>query len=234
MPFEPSRASGALTLTILSLVEFVLLMVVDAAELRVVHGWPQLPNGETLGQVSGVASDSRGNIFAFHRGRRSWTDDLSKAKGIAEQVVVVFDGETGQLLKRWGEETFVLPHGIFIDHMDHVWVTDVGRHQVFEFDHEGKLLRNFGERGVPGEDASHFNKPTDVAVAPNGSFYVSDGYGNNRVAKFSADGKFLFQWGNRGTGPGEFNLPHGVALDAFTWQTVRTIVCRCLLRMGNS
>jgi peptidylamidoglycolate lyase len=202
--------------TILFLIAFALVSGVNAADLRVVDGWPQLPDGETLGEVCGVASDSHGNVFVFHRGHRHrpWRDDLTKpAASLPEPAIDVFDGGTGKLLAHWGENTFLLPHGLFIDSDNHVWLTDVGWHQVFEFTGEGKLLQVWGERRVPGEDASHFNKPTDVAVAPDRSFYVSDGYGNNRVAKFSAEGKFLFQWGTKGTGPGEFNLPHGIALD---------------------
>ena len=86
--------------------------------------------------------------------------------------------------------------------------------QVFKFSHDGKLLLTLGERGVAGDDRSHFNRPTDVAVARDGSFYVSDGYVNSRVLKFAADGKFLVQWGTKGNGPGQLDLPHGIALDA--------------------
>ena len=74
-------------------------------------------------------------------------------------------------------------------------------------------LLTLGERGVSGDDTSHFNRPSDVAIAADGSFYVSDGYGNSRVLKFSADGKFLFQWGKKGKAAGEFDLPHAIALD---------------------
>jgi DNA-binding beta-propeller fold protein YncE len=84
---------------------------------------------------------------------------------------------------------------------------------VLKLSSEGKLLASFGEQGKPGEDATHFNKPTDVAFAPNGDVYVSDGYGNSRVVRFSHDGKYLGAWGKKGTGEGEFNLPHAVVVD---------------------
>jgi peptidylamidoglycolate lyase len=107
-----------------------------------------------------------------------------------------------------------MPHGLTVDGEDHVWLTDVGRHQVYQYTHDGKLLLTLGERGKPGADASHFNLPTDVAVLPDGSFYVSDGYRNTRVVKFAADGRYEFEWGGKGDGPGGFNLPHGIAVDA--------------------
>ena len=109
---------------------------------------------------------------------------------------------------------FTTAHGLTVDHRDNVWVTDSKRHQVFKFSHDGKLLMTLGAKDVPGLDGNHFNGPTDVAVAPGGEFYVADGYGNSRVAKFSADGKFLLDWGRKGDGPGEFDIPHGIALDA--------------------
>jgi DNA-binding beta-propeller fold protein YncE len=107
-----------------------------------------------------------------------------------------------------------MPHGLSIDGHDNVWLTDVALQQVYKFSPEGELLLTIGERGVAGNDERHFNRPTAVAVAGDGSFYVSDGYRNSRVIKFSADGKFLFQWGTKGSGPGQFDLPHWVALDA--------------------
>ena len=122
--------------------------------------------------------------------------------------------ERGRLLKKWGETLFALPHSVTVDRQDNIWVTDVAWHQVFKFSPDGTLVLTLGERGVAGDDGSHFNRPTDVAVAPDGSFYVSDGYGNNRVVKFGPDGKFLSQWGTKGTAPGQFDLPHGIALDA--------------------
>ncbi len=106
-----------------------------------------------------------------------------------------------------------MPHGLTIDSQDNVWLTDVALQQVFKFSPDGRLLMTIGERGIAGSDEAHFNRPTDIAVLPDGSFYVSDGYRNTRVAKFTAAGRFLFQWGKPGTGPGEFNTPHAIALD---------------------
>ena len=97
---------------------------------------------------------------------------------------------------------------------DNVWLTDRALQQVFKFSHDGRLLMTLGTERAAGLDGAHFNKPTDVAFAADGSIYVSDGYGNNRIAKFSADGKFLLDWGRKGQGPGEFDLPHNVAVDA--------------------
>lgn len=133
---------------------------------------------------------------------------------IPRPTVDIFDGHSGILLRRWGADLFAMPHGLTIDDHDNVWLTDVALQQVYKFSPDGRLLLTLGERGVAGADARHFNRPTAVAVADDGSFYVSDGYKNTRVMKFSADGKFLFQWGTKGAGPGQFDLPHWVALDA--------------------
>lgn len=184
------------------------------AEFQVIHGWPQLPEGDIIGQVAGIGCDSRGDVWVFHRGSRAWMADPSKAGPIAEAAVYCFEGKSGKVRTKWGANTFLLPHGLFVDQRDHVWLTDVGRHQIFEYDRDGTLLRAWGVSGVGGNDQGHFNKPTDVAVLPDGTFYVSDGYVNSRVVKFSADGKFQFQWGTMGNGPGEFIVPHGITVDA--------------------
>jgi peptidylamidoglycolate lyase len=112
-----------------------------------------------------------------------------------------------------GAGLFAMPHGLTVDAEDNVWVTDVGFHQVFKLTHDGQPLLTIGTAGVMGSDETHFGLPTDVAVLPDGSFYVSDGYENTRVAKFSAAGEFQFEWGSKGGGRGEFDLPHGIALD---------------------
>ena len=146
---------------------------------HVVHGWPILPEGFSFGEVSGVGVDSHNHVFVFHRG---------------SHPIMCFDGETGRLINSWGDGMFATAHGLTVDSQDNIWVTDVGHHQVYKFSNDGKLLMTVGTKDQPGLDGTHFNKPTDVAVTPEGDFYVSDGYGNSHVAKFSADGKFLEQW----------------------------------------
>jgi len=166
---------------------------------RVVHGWPELPDGFALGEVSGVAVDSHNRVCIFHRGDRP---------------ILCFDGATGKIVASWGDGMFSKAHGLRVDDKDNLWVTDTGHHQVYKFSRNGELLMTLGAKDVPGLDRNHFNRPTDVAVAPTGEFYVSDGYGNSRVAKFSAQGEFLLDWGTKGDQPGEFDTPHNIALDA--------------------
>jgi DNA-binding beta-propeller fold protein YncE len=198
---------------------FVLVQAKSAAQSQVpaepysvVHGWPQLAAGFVLGQVSGVAVDSHNHVFVFHRGENSWAAD--KTHAIASPTVLCFEGATGALLFSWGENRFLEPHGLRVDRNDNVWITDRALQQVFKFSHDGKLLLTLGTERTPGLDGTHFNLPTDIGFAPDGSIYVSDGYGNNRIAKFSPEGKFLLDWGRKGTDAGEFNLPHSVTVDA--------------------
>jgi peptidylamidoglycolate lyase len=188
--------------------------VTKTSTYSVVHGWPVLPDGYVLGQVSGVAVDSHDHVFIFHRADSPSFSGQEWHRVIAPATVLCFEGATGNLLASWGVKHFVVPHGLRIDREDNVWLTDVALHQVFKFSHDGKLLMTLGTKGEPGQDGGHFNRPTDIAIAPDGTIYVSDGYGNSRVAKFSGDGKFLLDWGRRGEGPGEFNIPHGIALDS--------------------
>jgi peptidylamidoglycolate lyase len=182
---------------------------------QVVHGWPQLPEGRVLGAVSGVGIDSLGKVFVFHRNELTWppSDELSTTP-IAGPTVTVFDADTGQVLAEWGQSIFAMPHGLSVDHDDNVWLTDVALHQVYKFTRDGQLLLTLGERGVSGNDAMHFNRPTDVAVAADGTVFISDGYRNTRVMVFSPKGEFVSQWGTKGNGSGEFNTPHGLALDS--------------------
>lgn len=114
--------------------------------------------------------------------------------------------------KSFWERPEGLTGGVF-DKDNNVWVTDVGLQQVLKFTHEGKLLMALGEAKIPGNDFLHFNLPTATTFAEDGSFYVSDGYVNSRVVKFSSSGKYLFEWGTKGNGAGEFNIPHGITLD---------------------
>jgi peptidylamidoglycolate lyase len=181
---------------------------------HLVANWPRLPEGLVLGQVAGVDVNSNGNVFVFHRAERFWGGEEIELEFIGSPTVLVLDDETGEVIDQWGAEMFVMPHGLTIDDENNVWLTDVGLHQVFKFDPEGKLLLALGERGIPGDDATHFNMPTDVAIASNGSFYVSDGYINSRVTKFSQDGEYITSWGSKGVDAGQFDVPHSIALDS--------------------
>lgn len=177
---------------------------------RVVRGWPLLPEAFVLGQVSGVGVDSHNQVFIFHRAYHSWnrTDEP-----ITVPTIMSFDGDTGQLTASLGANMFVLPHGLRVDHQDNIWVTDLTLQQVFKLAPNGKVLMTLGTKGVAGRDGQHFDKPTDVAVAADGSIFVSDGYSNSRVARFSPSGDFLSDWGQKGDKPGEFDLPHSITID---------------------
>lgn len=180
---------------------------------HVVHGWPQLPEGFAFGEVSGVGVDSHNHVFVFHRG---------------DHPIQCFEGDSGKLIRSWGDGMFALPHGLTVDSEDNIWITDIAAFPgeeakspapglgqvVMKFSHEGKLLMTVGTPGVSGADSTHFYGPTDVAVSPSGEFYVADGYGNSRIAKFSKEGRFLLAWGEKGTKTGQFDQPHGIALDS--------------------
>ncbi|MCA9016423.1 MAG: hypothetical protein KDA77_13910, partial [Planctomycetaceae bacterium] len=157
----------------------------------------QLPEGLTLGPCSAVDFDSQGRMYLFHRGK---------------QPILCFDRD-GKFIRSWGDKLIGQAHGLRIDRHDNIWVTDIGNHMVFQFNPQGKLLLALGKSGKPGNTIDQFNKPTDVAFGPEGEFYVSDGYGNSRVMKFAANGKYLGQWGEPGKGPGQFNLPHSILID---------------------
>lgn len=181
---------------------------------QLVNAWPRLAPGLELGQVAGVGVNSAGQVYVFRRADRDWHGEPLGPEPIAAPTLLVFDGESGALLEEWGAGVFVMPHGLTVDAQDNLWLTDVGLHQVFKYDRAGTRLLALGEAGVPGDDEAHFNLPTDVAVAPDGSFYVSDGYGNARIVRFAADGTRLGEWGQFGSDPGQFDTPHSLALDA--------------------
>src|SRR5947209_8074238 len=142
-------------------------------------------------------------------------------------AIIVVDGQ-GNITEDWTQwdHMFKRPHAIYISPYDaqkHVWMVDDHTHAIYKFTHDGKqLVQTIGTPNVPGADATHFNRPTFIAWMPDGSFYVSDGYNGTRVAKFDANGKFLFDFGKRGelggkeTRPGYMNNVHGVAVDLQT------------------
>lgn len=177
-----------------------------------VEDWPKLPEDLVLGNPTGLGIDSENNILVFHRASRVWQEPMPEDK-IQENTILTLNKQTGEILKSWGADLFIMPHGLEVDKENNIWVTDVALHQIFKFSSDGNLLLTLGEAKVPGNDAEHFNLPTDITVSNDGSFYVSDGYGNSRVVKFSKEGEYLFEWGTFGNKQGEFNTPHGIDLD---------------------
>jgi DNA-binding beta-propeller fold protein YncE len=185
--------------------------------------WAKLPEGVDVLAAS-VTVDSNDDVYCFSR--------------VKEHPVVVFNRE-GNFLRSWGAGLFKFPHTIRADEDDNLWIVDRDHAQMMLFTKDGKLLRTIGEKGarsdtgVPPDDfrsdafrkVTHggppFNLPTDIALAPSVEMFMTDGYGNARVHKFSADGKLIKSWGEPGTGPGEFNLPHGVWIDS----RGRVLVC---------
>jgi sugar lactone lactonase YvrE len=166
---------------------------------KVVKGWPKLPEGWELGQVAGVAADSKGRYYIFHRGDGA-------------PPLICFD-RGGEVLGSWGEGVFVRPHMVKCDEDDNIWAIDDNGHALYLYSPEGEVLRTLGTKGVPGENGSHFDKPTDIAYGLDGGFYVSDGYGNKRVARYDEGLNFLGQWGSEGVEPGQFVLPHAITTD---------------------
>ena len=173
---------------------------------RPVENWAKLPAGIEWGQVISVEPDAKDNIWVFHR---------------SDPALLEFD-QSGKLLKSFASGMFVQAHGLFIDREGNVWVTDAqgkpGKgHQVFKFSPEGKVLMTLGKAGVTGTGPDTFNGPSDVVIGNNGDIFVADGHGENtnaRIVKFSKDGKFIKGLGKKGSGPGEFDTPHSIALDS--------------------
>jgi sugar lactone lactonase YvrE len=183
---------------------------------RTVDNWPQLPEGRKFGQTIGVQIDPDGkSIWVFER----CGSDSCAGSNVAP--ILKFD-PSGKLVKSLGEGKFVWPHGFHVDREGNVWATD-GRgkdgkgHQVFKFSPDGRVLMTLGKAGVTGDGPDTFNAPSAVLIAANGDIFVADGHGgdtNARIVKFSADGKFIKTWGKKGSGPGEFKLPHTLAMDS--------------------
>lgn len=169
----------------------------DPLKYRVEVGWGELPEGWAFSQVAGVAVDSLDRVYVFNR---------------SSNPVIVLDRD-GKFSTSWGEGVFKRPHGIYIDPYDNVYCVDDGDHTVRKFSQNGELLLTLGTKDKPRDDGNPFNRPTSVALSPSGEIYVSDGYGNSRIHKFSPDGTLLLSWGSYGDGPGQFNIPHGIWVD---------------------
>jgi streptogramin lyase len=185
----------------------------------------KLPKDLYLGEVTGVATDSKGNIYVLHRGN---TTGPAYAAAAAQLLEFKPDGtfmrEIGHNLYAWS-----FGHSVRVDHDDNIWVTDKGSDMVVKFNQEGRVLMVFGRKQeasdedtaplkhpkppLPAEDG-RFRQVTDVTWDPQGNIYISDGYINSRVAKADKNGNWLKSWGDRGDKPGQFNTPHNIAADA--------------------
>jgi sugar lactone lactonase YvrE len=179
------------------------------ATYELVPDWEQLPSGWSHGDVAGVATDARDRVYVFNR---------------SEHPVIVYESD-GRFVRSWGEGVFTRPHGVTI-HDDIVYCADDTDHTVRALTLEGELLWTLGTLNQPSDTgyspqgrtnllsirrgAGPFNRPTRLAIAPGGDLYVSDGYGNARIHRFSADRQLIQSWGEPGTDPGQFNLPHSI------------------------
>jgi len=179
-------------------------------------------------QVSGVAVDARGHILVLHRGAQPLLDFESNGKLVRSWDSVTFsEGKVAaiapadRLPGKSGYSAVYGPagcdscgaHSVRVDPEHNVWVIDAASQVIYKLDPGGRVLLQLGQKGVAGAGHNTFNLPTDVGFAPNGDFYVTDGYAGARVVKFSPDGKYLLEWGSRGSGPGQFELPHNVVVD---------------------
>jgi DNA-binding beta-propeller fold protein YncE len=161
-------------------------------------GFFQRPADLPWGDMTGIAVDGRGQIWLATR---------------APVPVQVFDSK-GKFVRAWGKDLLAWSHFLRIDHEGMIWLADAKKHVVFRCTPEGKVLLTLGTPNEPGCDATHMNRPTDMAVSPSGDVFVSDGYANARIVHFDRYGKFVKQWGSVGTGPGEFSFPHGIVMDS--------------------
>ena len=179
-------------------------------------------------QVASVAVTPTGSVLVLHRGAypllefaptgtllRSW-DTVSFSEGkVAAIPEARWTADKSHYSAVYGPAGCAScgAHSVRLDSEGNVWVVDAPGHFIRKLNRDGKELMHLGTKGASGTDAGHFNLPTDVAFAPNGDIYVTDGYGSARVVKYSRDGKYLLQWGKRGKGPGEFGLPHNLVVD---------------------
>ena len=182
---------------------------------RTTRDWGELPAGVKWAAVTAVEPAPDGSMFVIHR------CFANSCAGRSEAPILKYNA-AGKLLATWGAGMFVFPHGATVDRDGNLWVTDAGGeagkgHQVFKFNPQGKVVMTLGKAGVSGSGSDLFDQPTDVVVAQNGDVFVTDSHRNgknNRVVKFSKDGKFIKEWGKKGSGRGEMSEPHTIAMDS--------------------
>jgi DNA-binding beta-propeller fold protein YncE len=183
---------------------------------RTTRDWGELPAGVKWAAVTAIEPSPDGSIFVVHR------CFANSCAGRSEAPILKYDA-SGRLLEAWGQGMFVFPHGATVDRDGNLWLTDArgenGKgHQVFKFGPGGTVLMTLGRAGVSGSGPELFDQPTDVVVSPtSGDIFVTDSHRNgknNRVVKFSRDGRYIKEWGKKGSGPGEFSEPHTIAMDS--------------------
>jgi NHL repeat len=160
--------------------------------------WPQKPAEFDWKAMPGVAVDENDLVYLFTR---------------SEPAVQIFRPD-GSFVRAWHPKNYKLSHHIEIGPEGNIWLADFGTHVVEKYTPDGKLLMTLGTPGETGCDGTHFNRPTDMAILPSGDIFVSDGYANRRIAHFDKQGRFVKQWGEDGTEPGQFALPHAIAADS--------------------
>lgn len=162
----------------------------------------RMANASSLGTVSSVASDGKGVIYILQRGDQ------------ADPVIAV--DRQGRVLRSWGKGMYTVPHSVRVDPDGNIWTVDAGSSVLLKFTPEGKKLQevDVGEVAT-GSDCAFptLCGTTDVAFGPDGHLFISDGYGNARILEYTADGKRVKVWGRKGAGPGQFQIPHGIAFD---------------------
>jgi DNA-binding beta-propeller fold protein YncE len=182
---------------------------------HIVNNWAQLPEGRHWGMAIGVAVDRDGtSVWVFDRcGGKT-------CEGSNVAPIQKFDS-TGRLVTSFGAGMFSWPHGLFAAPDGTLWVTDGQKQVVMHLAADGRVLQTLGKPGVAGDGPDTFNSPSAVIVAPNGDIFVADGHGdypvphtNDRMVKFSPDGKFIKAWGHHGADPGDFDVPHSLAMDS--------------------
>ncbi len=188
-----------------------------------------VPGAWNFIQVASVAITPRGSILVFHRGAhplmefdaggkfvRSWGDGMFSEGKVAAIPEAHWTADKSHYSAVYGPAgcTSCGAHSVRIDPQGNIWVVDAPGQVIYKMSPDWKEIMRLGTRGAAGTDAGHFNLPTDVAFAPTGDIYVTDGYGSARVVKYSREGKYLLEWGKRGKGPGEFGLPHNLVVDA--------------------
>ena len=183
---------------------------------RADRGFFKLPPGRAMGSSSAVAVDSRGHVWVVDRCGKN------DCAGSDLDPVMEFDAR-GNFIKAFGRGLFNFPHNLYIDAHDHLWVTDnrAGGGKgadILVFDTSGQLLRTLGKPGVSAEGPDTFETPNAVVIASDGTIFVADGHephkGAARIVVLAPDGRFLRQWGEHGSGPGEMDVPHAIALDS--------------------